>query len=203
MLNAAVLVDEHGRVLAVYTKKKLVPFAELVPGGSAMPGLATYFPEARGTTTGNDRFSRPVRFDGRAMSLFICYEILFPELVRSAVGDDSSELIINVSSDSWFADSLEPWMHFAAAKLRAVENRRYVIRSSNGGISGLVDPWGRVVASSNAHARTIVFDRIAWRHQTSVYQRFGNKPWLVLVLLLGSVIGALRIWPATRSTRAL
>jgi apolipoprotein N-acyltransferase len=180
--NAAVSVDARGQVLEVYAKRQLAPFSESLPGRDQFPSLAALFPDAR-EVPGTDR-PETIRLLGHPVSVVICFESLLPSLVRKSLADDHGEAIVALVNDAWFGDTWEPWMHFASAKLRAVENGRYVIRAAGSGISGVIDPFGRVRSQTRPLSRDDVLVRIAWKHETTPYQRFGEAPWWLAALAM-------------------
>lgn len=175
--NAVVSLDRRGAVLDVYKKRRLAPFTEDFPGRDRLHAIAMLFPDAR-ITAGDESNDTVTVLDHRA-SIFICYEILFPNAVRESVAKNASGLILNVANDGWFGDTWEPGMHLAAAKLRAVENRRYLVRAAATGISAVVDPWGRARGESAAASRGDLLSAFSWNSEPTPYQRWGDGPlWL-------------------------
>ena len=81
------------------------------------------------------------------ISTAICYEVVYPALIREGV-QEGSALLTTITNDAWFGQSSAPWQHFQMATMRAIEQGRYLVRSANTGISGVVDPYGRVLAAS-------------------------------------------------------
>jgi apolipoprotein N-acyltransferase len=143
--NAAFLVSPAGQQAAVYRKVHLVPFGEYVPLRSLL-----FF--ARPLVDGIGDFAHgrevtPLEIDGRRVSTVICYESVFPYLAREAVTRHGSQLLTAITNDAWYGWSSAPFQHFEQGAVRAVEFGRYFVRAANTGISGIVDPYGRVVAS--------------------------------------------------------
>lgn len=142
--NTFYVLDGQGRVSASYDKSHLVPFGEYVPFRHILPienlthGMAD-FSEGKGVAT--------LRVAGfPAFSALICYEAIFPGAVADR--QDRPELLINVTNDAWFGKSAAPYQHFQMARMRAVEEGLPLLRAANSGISGVVDPLGRVVTQS-------------------------------------------------------
>ena len=139
--NSLVAIDGKARSVAVYDKARLVPFGEYVPLRSVLA-----FTQVTG---GRFDFSRgpgprTLSVDGLpAFSPLICYEIIFSGRVVGA--DRRPQWLLNVTNDGWFGDSAGPHQHFAAARMRAVEEGLPVVRAANSGISAVIDPFGRVV----------------------------------------------------------
>jgi apolipoprotein N-acyltransferase len=92
---------------------------------------------------------------------------------------EHGELIASLANDAWFGDSWEPYMHFAATKLRAVENRRFIVRAATSGISAIVDPLGRVQIASAPMSPAELLGRVWFRRDVTLYQRIGNAPWWI------------------------
>ena len=146
--NAAFQLAPDGTTAAVYRKIHLVPFGEFVPLSEWM----TVFPPLVQTLAGFAPFSPGdamvmLPLGGHLASTAICYEVVYPSLVRQAVLD-GSQLLTTITNDAWYGQSSAPFQHFAMASMRAIEHGRYLARAANTGISGVIDPYGRVVASS-------------------------------------------------------
>jgi apolipoprotein N-acyltransferase len=109
---------------------------------------------------------------GRA-STAICYEIVYPALVRASVVE-GSELLTTITNDAWYGTSSAPYQHFAQAAMRAVENGRYLARSANTGISGIVDPYGRVLAVSRLFERRALAGEVRLLTARTIYARIGD-----------------------------
>ena len=103
----------------------------------------------------------------------ICYEIIFPDLVRKFVKKGAS-FLVTITNDGWYGRSSAPYQHFSIAVLRAVENRRYLLRAATTGISGIVDPYGRVLTQSELMTQTFLYDTIAPLHKKTVYTKHGD-----------------------------
>ena len=90
------------------------------------------------------------------MSTLICYEDVLPRFTRSAVREGNPHLLVNITNDSWFGDTQEPWVHLALAKFRAVEHHRALVRSTNSGVSAFVDPVGRVIEAIGVEEHELI-----------------------------------------------
>jgi apolipoprotein N-acyltransferase len=124
------------------------------------------------------------------VTMLICYEDILPEFTNTAVRHAEPELLVNMTNDAWFGDTVEPWEHLALAQLRAVEHRRYLVRGTNSGVSAIVDPVGRVVKHSGTFKEEGISAPIHWMRQKTVYERIGDWPWLLASIALG--VGAFR-----------
>ena len=169
--NSAVLISPRGELRLEYDKIHLVPFGEYVP--------AWAFPDKIGKITseaGNFQPGRnfPVgRTDQGRLGVFICYEAIFPGLVRQ-FALQGAEVLINISNDAWFGESSAPAQHLAMARLRAIENRRYLLRAANNGITAVVDPYGRVVKRAPQFHSTLLVGKFDYNGEQSLYTRHGD-----------------------------
>jgi apolipoprotein N-acyltransferase len=169
--NAAFLVGAAGETRAVYRKIHLVPFGEYVPlkrllffAGPLVESVSDFSP-------GADLVMLPVA-EGRA-STAICYEIVYPALVRAAV-NAGSELLTTITNDAWYGESSAPHQHFAQASMRAIEEGRYLARSANTGISGFVDPYGRVLDRSPLFEQRVLTGEVRFLTGRTIYARIGD-----------------------------
>lgn len=190
--NSLFAIDDRGRVAAVYDKRHLVPFGEYVPLRSVLP-LDKLAPGGSDFSAG--RGPRTLRLPGLpAASVLICYEVIFPGRVVDP--GHEAKWLLNVTNDGWFGISSGPYQHFAAARLRAVEEGLPLVRAANTGISAVVDAYGRVVARL-ALNRTGVIDAPLPKALESrpLFSRLGD--WSVLILLIATftVAGIVRRFP--------
>jgi apolipoprotein N-acyltransferase len=171
----AKLLAPDGRVVARYRKMHLVPFGEYVPlqplftlGGRFAAKLVQ---EVSDFTPGREATTGVV--DGHAVGGFICYEAIFPALVRRFTAD-GAELLVNVTNDAWYGTTSAPYQHLAMAAFRAAENRRYLVRAANTGITAVVDPWGRVVSSTRLFDTTVLVREVPFTTGLTFYARHGD-----------------------------
>jgi len=154
--NSLAVVDERTQVIDVYDKHHLVPFGEYIPFRDILP--------VGKVTAGSLDFTpgpglRTLRFPGLPpFSPLICYEVIFPGAV--ARRDDRPAWLLNVTNDAWFGNSPGPSQHFASARLRAVEEGLPLVRAANTGISGIIDPYGRVLQSLEVGQKGILDSRL-------------------------------------------
>jgi apolipoprotein N-acyltransferase len=167
--NSAHLLDATGTALAVYDKRRLVPFAEYAPI-HGVPGLGWRFDAPGAYTPGTTPvvFPRPAPF-----GVLICYEAIYPALAGDLVRH-GAQFLVNVSNDAWFGTSAGLAQHFAASVLRAVETRRALARGTNTGITALVDPSGRVTARFPADQRGAWLVDVPLRRSVTPYTRLGD-----------------------------
>jgi len=145
MYNAAFLLGPDGETKAVYRKIHLVPFGEFFPLQEWLTFAAPLVRRFLPFTPGDSVVMLPI--NGHPTSTAICYEVVFPSLMRDAVLQ-GSQLLTTVTNDGWYGTSSAPYQHFEMASMRAIEEGRYLARAANTGISGIVDPYGRIVQAS-------------------------------------------------------
>jgi len=196
--NSAFLVRRDGTTAGVYRKMHLVPFGEYVPLRRLL-FFAAPLVEAVGAGFFAGEKAEILPLDGHAISAAICYEIVYPDLVRRFVVG-GSELLTTITNDAWFGRTSAPYQHFAQASMRAIEEGRYMVRSANTGISGIVDPYGRVLEQSAIYERKVILGEARYLNASTFYQRHGDVfayacLALTLAMLLASFFGA----RATRS----
>jgi apolipoprotein N-acyltransferase len=124
-----------------------------------------------GFDAGEDATLLPV--GGHLISVAICYEIVYPDLVRRFVRG-GSELLTTITNDAWFGTTSAPYQHFAMASMRAIEEGRYLVRSANTGISGIVDPYGRILAQTEIFRPAVVVGTVRLLKVSTIYARIGD-----------------------------
>ena len=107
------------------------------------------------------------------VSTAICYEVTFPQLARAAVRE-GSEMLTTITNDAWYGQSSAPFQHFEMATMRAIEQGRYLVRSANTGISGIIDPYGRVLVRTNLFETVTVVGDARFVTAKTVYARIGD-----------------------------
>jgi len=146
LFNRALLLEKNGDATQSYDKQHLVPFGEYIPLRALLPFFAPVVETMMDFSSGVNQV--PISCGKLKIGVLICFESIFPELARRQVAKGAT-LLVNMTNDAWFGRSLAPDQHFSMSVLRAVENRRSLARSANTGISGFIDPLGRIVASSS------------------------------------------------------
>lgn len=177
MYNTAFLIGADGMIRSGYDKTYLLAFGEYLPLGETFPVLYELSPNSGRFTRG--AHVRPIELGPWRLSTPICYEDILPAFTREMVLEGDPHILINLTNDSWFGDTQEPWIHLAMSQLRAIEHRRYLIRSTNSGVSAVVDPLGRVVANTGVMTRENLRYDVHMLEGTTLYTRFGDWPgWL-------------------------
>jgi apolipoprotein N-acyltransferase len=169
--NAAVLVGSNGRSIQSYRKMHLVPFGEFVPFKSLLFFVGPLIQAVSDFSPGEE----PVVFnaDGRRVSVAICYEAIYPTVARAFV-ERGSQLLATITNDAWFGWSSAASQHFEQAGLRAVEEGRYVVRAANTGISGAIDPYGRVLARTGMFQPVAIAVDVRLINERTIYSRVGD-----------------------------
>ncbi|HVA17752.1 MAG TPA: apolipoprotein N-acyltransferase, partial [Candidatus Dormibacteraeota bacterium] len=187
--NSAVLLDPAGQREFTYDKMHLVPFGEYVP-------LRRWLTFAKSLTAGISDFTPGHTYTagnlpGGQFSVFICYESIFPALVRRFAAN-GAELLVNISNDGWFGRSSAAAQHLMMARVRAVENRRWLLRDTNTGFTVDVDPYGRIVAHLAPFKRAELDAPYGFRSDVTPYTRFGDwLAWLCVLATLALLVAAL------------
>jgi len=180
--NSAFLVRADGTTGGVYRKMHLVPFGEYVPFQRLLFFAAPLTEQAGTFSPGLNPELLPV--DGHRLSVAICYEVVYPDLVRQFVAA-GSELLTTITNDAWFGQTSAPVQHFQQAAMRAIENGRYLVRSANTGISGIVDPYGRVLAETPIFQSAVLVGEARFLRTSTFFSRHGD------VLAYASVVATL------------
>jgi apolipoprotein N-acyltransferase len=192
--NVALSMDETGEVLGRYDKQYLLAFGEHIPFSETFPILNEWSPNSGKFSAGTSIEPVDVRVRGvdHRVSVLICYEDILADFTNGMIAHANPELIVNITNDAWFGDTAEPWEHLALAKLRAVEHRRYLVRSTNSGVSAIIDPVGRVVVNGGTFRAEHLDAIVRFMHASTVYELVGNAPWWLVTLALGTAAFARR-----------
>ncbi|HDQ45006.1 MAG TPA: apolipoprotein N-acyltransferase [bacterium] len=188
--NAAFLFTPGMRRLDRYHKRRLVPFSERVPFVSRLPFLYEFsrrFTLDIGDFSPGDSavvFRLPPDSTGSRtpFSVLICYDSVFPENVRQFVEAGARFLVI-ITNDGWFGHTSGPYQHAAIARLRAIENRIWIARSANTGISEIIDPFGRVLSRTRLNEATVLTGHVGLLQERTLFTRFGQ--WIPVLVLTG------------------
>jgi apolipoprotein N-acyltransferase len=180
-LNSALLISPDGKPLGRYDKMNLVPFGEFVPG--IFKALVEKVSSEAGDFAAGERQTL-LAADGRRIGAFICYESVFPSFVRKFARDGAG-LFVNISNDGWYGDSAARYQHLEIVRMRAAENRRYILRATNDGITSTIDPAGRVVVNLPSYMAGAAGTAFSYVDTVTVYSRVGD--WFVWACAAGTV----------------
>jgi apolipoprotein N-acyltransferase len=178
LFNSALLSNAKGNVVGRYDKQFLLAFGEYLPFGDTFPILYKWSPRSGRFTPG--KTFDPLPLDGHEIATFICYEDIIPGFVNKIVKSGNPDLLVNLTNDAWFGDTTEPWIHLALSKFRAIEHRRYFVRSTNSGVSAFVDPVGRVMSHTQTFRAEALRQTIGWLRSTTPYRLWGDFPWWLI-----------------------
>jgi apolipoprotein N-acyltransferase len=186
IFNSASVIAPNGAWTGRYDKVHLVPFGEYVP-------FEKLFSFASGLTRQIGTFARgksrePLQVGDAKVGTFICYEAVFPDEVRQ-FARNGAELFVNVSNDGWYGEGGAPWQHLNMARMRAVENDRWLLRDTNNGITAVIDPLGRVVAEVPRNQRRQLQAAYSLVDTTTFYTRHGD--WFPLLCAIITLLGLL------------
>jgi len=187
---SAMVFDASGNKLGRYDKIHLVPWGEYVP----YPKLFFFAHKLTGKvglfTPGNDRKVFHLADSKGAMhryGIFICYEAVFADEIRQ-FAKNGAEVFVTGSDDGWYGDTSAPWQHLNMARMRAIENRRWILRATNDGITAAIDPYGRVRQSIPRHKVDALPAEFAYRDDITFYTQHGDVfAWLCAILSIGVV----------------
>jgi apolipoprotein N-acyltransferase len=187
-LNSAFLVNPDGKLIERYDKMELVPFGEYIP--PAFDWVNRITGEAGDFVPGTRLITLPV--GEHKLGAFICYESAFPNLVRQFTAQ-GADLLVNLSNDGYFGDSDAREQHLSLVRMRAAENGRWILRSTNDGISAMIDPAGRVISTIPQHQETSQVMQFNYERGMTVYARYGDWfPWTCFGIAAISYAGSLR-----------
>lgn len=172
-----------GNVEGSYQKEHLVPFGEYLPLESILRGAIDFFDLPMSSFTKGASEQAPMQAAGVSIGNAICYEIIYPQLVARRAAD--SDVIVTVSNDTWFGASIGPHQHLQMARLRALENGRYVVRATSNGITAIIDPRGELVERAPQFETTYLTGEFYAMEGLTPFTRTGSWPaWLLAGLLL-------------------
>lgn len=195
--NAVGMFDPSGNLMGFDYKRHLVPYGEYVPGRAWMPSFLTHINILEmDFTPGQDPHIFDLPFG--KIGAGVCYDGIFPDAMRPVVLAGAQVLTL-VTNDAWYKDTTAPRVLDAHAALRAVENHRYVLRAANTGISSVIEPTGRIVASTPVFQDATLVGRAAPLTDITLYTRFGD--WASQLASLGFLGMLLWQWTNRRRRR--
>ncbi len=183
--NSAYLISPEGEIAGRFDKVHLVPFGEYVPLKKWLPFVKKIVAQVGDFKTGKQ--GDILSADRFRLGVLICYEIIFPELSAAAV-TNGADLLANITNDAWYGNSSAPYQHFSMSVFRAVENRRSLVRAANTGISGFINPEGRILQTTALFQDAAVTERIPVIKLKTFYTRNGDL--FAMLCLLTAVLHA-------------
>ena len=194
--NSAVVVAQDGHFISRYDKIHLVPFGEYVPFRRVLFFIRQVAQSAGDTSIGTERkvfrLAPPAgtgagTADSQAhrYGVFICYESVFGDEVRQ-FAQLGAEVFVNISDDGWYGDTSAPWQHLNMARMRAIENRRWILRDTNNGVTAAIDPYGTVRQSIPRHEVGALAARYGFNSELTFYTVHGDwVGWICAIFSLG------------------
>jgi len=198
--NSAILLDPQGQKVFTYDKVHLVPFGEYEPF-PLIHSVAADVSDEIGSFRKGRKHSVAHLPGGYTFGVFICYEAIYPGEVRrfTVAGAD---LLVNISNDGWFGRSAAPEQHLRVARVRAVENRRWLLRVTNNGLTASVDPYGRIFSPLPPDVRASADLPYDFRTEETIYTRFGD--WFAwLCVLVSAILLASTFWKGNTAREEL
>lgn len=185
LYNAAFLLAPDGHTVAVYRKIHLVPFGEFIPLQQYVKFVSPLVDSLLDFSAGDSVVMLPV--NGHLTSTAICYEVVYPSLIDTAV-HRGSELLSTITNDAWYGHSSAPFQHWEMASMRAIEQGRYLVRAANTGISGIVDPYGRVVERSAIFEQVGLVGEVRFLTSRTVYSLIGDAIAYAAIVLTAAAL---------------
>ncbi len=184
--NTAFLTDSNGLILGRYHKIKLLLFGEYLPFAKYFPFLKRISPASGDFTPGDELNLLSIKEKSVRIAPIICYEDIIPSFSRKFV-NKGANLIVNITNDAWFGKTIAPYQHLFISIPRAIETRKYLVRSTNTGISAIIDPVGRVVQKTDTFVQTNVEGEVGiMEGEKTLYVKIGDVfPIACLIFLLG------------------
>lgn len=199
LYNSAVLVSSNGQIVGKYHKGHLVPFGEYVPYRNVF-----FFVRKLVDTLGEFKAGEaflPVSMYDYKLGPLVCYEDVFPEISRSMT-INGSDILINITNDAWYGWTSAAYQHLAISVFRAVENRRYVLRATNTGVSAVIDSLGRIELKSGLFEPAFIVSNVPMLKGHTVYDRIGDlfAYLCVIFVLFVTIVVLIKIVIKTKST---
>lgn len=197
LYNSAAIIAPDGTWGARYDKIHLVPFGEYVPFQQLLGFANSLTHEVGDFIPGKKRIV--LRAGDLAAGVFICYESAFPDEIRQFAAN-GGQVFVNISDDAWYGDTSAPWQTLQQTRMRAIENRRWILRSTNSGITAVIDPFGRVLDTAARNQRTFLDVPYSVEPRTTFYTRHGDWfVWLCGIISVAAIALRFSVWRSSAS----
>jgi apolipoprotein N-acyltransferase len=197
LYNAAFLITPEGETGGVYRKIHLVPFGEYIPFKNLLYFVSPLVERLADFAPGTSMVMLPV--GSHQVNTAICYEVVYPSLIREAVLG-GSQLLTTITNDGWYGYSSAPYQHFELASMRAIEQGRYLVRAANTGITGIVDPYGHVVQRSAIFEQVGLVGEARVLTGRTIYAAIGDvAAYVSIALTVVALVGMRRVRGSTRT----
>lgn len=191
LLNSALIVSPQGQFLGHYDKIHLVPFGEYVPMQEYLFFAKKLTREVGDFARGTER--KVFDIDGTRVGVFICYESIFPDEVRQFTAN-GAQVLVNISNDGWYGNTGAPFQHLQMARMRAIENHRWLLIATNNGVTASIDPYGRIVKRLPRNVRSAMMAPFSPEIETTFYVRNGDVfAWTCVVISILAIFVRPRI----------
>ena len=198
--NSAMVIASDGHSVGRYDKIHLVPFGEYIPFQEYLTFAHKLTGRVSSFSRGTER--KTFRLNGHRYGVFICYEAVFADEVRH-FAELGAEVLVNISDDGWYGDTSAPWQHLNMARMRAVENRRWILRATNNGVTAVIDPYGRVRQSIPRHQVDALPAQYGFRDDVTFYTDHGDVfAWLCVLLSIPVLVWSLKVQIRQIASRA-
>ena len=183
--NSLAVLNYKLEILSLYNKINLVPFGEFLPFEKTLSkfGLKKITPGYSSFSSGDERMMINLgsQFNEKLILPLICYEIIYPAKIKKA--NQLPDLVVNISEDAWFGQSIGPQQHFTKAIYRSIEEGVFIARSANKGISAFINPNGKVLKSLNTGESGNIELNFPYFNQPTLFSKHGNKIFFLIILL--------------------
>jgi apolipoprotein N-acyltransferase len=190
--NSATVFAPSGQQIGRYDKIHLVPFGEFIPYRNVFFFAKHLTQNVGDFARGKARKVFPIDDGHHRFGIFICYEAVFADEVRHFAAN-GAEVLVNISDDGWYGDTSAPWQHLNMARMRAIENRRWLLRDTNTGVTVAIDPYGRITQSAPRHVFTSLAVRYGYRSDVTFYSAHGDVFALICGLVVFAAIAGARL----------
>lgn len=171
-----------GNGSGMYLKQRLVPFGEYIPLQGFVGKVLDIFGIPLESFQAGPADQAPLKIGNHTLATLICYEIAYPSTVKNMV--PHSDLLLTVSNDAWFGNSIGPWQHLEIAQFRAKENGRFLLRTTNTGITAIINDQGEILSQLPQFERKVLTDKVELRQGLTPYTRYGDTLIVSLLMLL-------------------
>jgi len=195
LLNSALVVDPQGNVVGRYDKIHLVPFGEYVPLKNLLFFADKLTREVGCFGRGTER--KVFDLNGTKVGIVICYESVFPGEVREFAAN-GAQVFVNISDDGWYGETSAPYQHLQMTRMRAIENHKWILLTTNNGVTASIDPFGRVVKKMDRNIRGVLIAPLNPETENTLYSQYGDIfAWICVVISLLAVFVRFRFTART------
>jgi apolipoprotein N-acyltransferase len=193
LFNSVIAIYDNGEVPSPYHKRVLMSFGEYMPLASLFPWIQSLNPGASSFSSGDNIavFLYPLRplQEQRTLKIspLICYEDIISEPAREST-NAGAEVLVSLSNDAWYGNTVAPYQHHLIASFRAIENRRFLLRSTNSGLTAIVNPLGQTISQLRPFSEGVLYGKIRASYYKTLYGLLGNKPWWILTIISALLI---------------